>query len=41
MSTLQFDGVDYLDGTASDPNRMGWMKGSPAPSDKIIRFKDD
>jgi len=41
MSTLQFDGVDYLDGIASDPNRMGWMQGSPAPSDKIIRFKDD
>ena len=41
MSTLQFDGVDYLDGTASDPNRMGWMQGSPAPGDKIVRFKDD
>jgi CubicO group peptidase (beta-lactamase class C family) len=41
MSTLQFDRVDYLDGTASDPNRMGWMQGSPAPSDKIVRFKDD
>src|SRR3984893_15201133 len=41
MSTLQFDGVDYPDGTASDPNRMGWMQGSPAPGDKIVRFKDD
>jgi len=41
MSTLQFDGVDYLDGTASDPNLLGWMRGSPAPADKIIRFQDD
>jgi CubicO group peptidase (beta-lactamase class C family) len=41
MSTLQFDGVDYLDGTTSDPNSLGWMQGSPAPSDKIVRFKDD
>jgi len=41
MSTLQFEGVDYLDGTASDPNLLGWMQGSPASSDKIVRFKDD
>jgi len=41
MSTLQFDGIDYLDGMASDPNRLGWMQGSPPPDDKIIRFKDD
>src|SRR5258707_8609951 len=41
MSTLQFEGVDYLDGTASDPNLLGWMQGSPAASDKIVRFKDD
>lgn len=41
MSTLQFDGVDYLDGNASDPNSLGWMQGSPAPDDKIVRFRDD
>jgi CubicO group peptidase (beta-lactamase class C family) len=41
MSTLQFDGVDYLDGTTSDPNLLGWMQGSPPPPDKIIRFADD
>jgi CubicO group peptidase (beta-lactamase class C family) len=41
MSTMQFDGVDYLDGTASDPNLLGWMQGSPPPPDKIIRFTDD
>jgi CubicO group peptidase (beta-lactamase class C family) len=41
MSTLQFDGVDYLDDAASDPNLLGWMQGSPPPPDKIIRFADD
>lgn len=41
MSTLQFDGIDYLDGTASDPNLLGWMQGSPPPPDKVIRFEDD
>lgn len=25
---------------ASDPNRLGWMVGSPPPADKIIRFSD-
>lgn len=39
--TQSFDGVDYLDATASDPNRMGWMQGSPPPVDKRIRFEDD
>ena len=41
MSTLQFDGVEYLDGKASDPNTLGWMQGSPPPADKIIRFAED
>jgi CubicO group peptidase (beta-lactamase class C family) len=41
MTTLQFDGVDYLDGTASDPNLLGWMQGSPPPPEKVIRFADD
>lgn len=41
MSTLQFEGVDYLDGAASDPNSLGWMQGSPPSPDKIIRFADD
>jgi len=41
MGTLQFDGIDYLDDTASDPNSLGWMQGSPPPRDKIIRFADD
>lgn len=41
MRTLQFDGVEYLDGTASDPNSLGWMQGHPPPPDKVIRFADD
>jgi CubicO group peptidase (beta-lactamase class C family) len=41
MSTLQFDGVDYPDGTASDPAALGWMRGHPPPPDKIIRHADD
>ena len=38
---LSFDGVDYLDGAASDPNLMGWMQGSPPPAPRRIRFEDD
>ena len=40
-TTLNFDGVDYPDGDASDPVRLGWMQGSPPPSDRRIRFEDD
>lgn len=39
--TLKFDGVDYLDGHASDPRLMGWMQGTPPAPDKRIRFEDD
>ena len=39
--TLSFDGVNYPDGKASDPNLMGWMQGSPPPVAKRIRFEDD
>jgi CubicO group peptidase (beta-lactamase class C family) len=38
---MEFDGVEYLDGNASDPNTLRWMQGSPPPDDKIIRFADD
>lgn len=41
MGTLTFDGKDYLDGIASDPNTLGWMQGNPPPLDKRIRFGDD
>lgn len=36
-----FDGVDYLDGRASEPARLGWMDGAPPPVDRRIRFEDD
>lgn len=39
--TLQFDGIDYLDGRASDPNVLGWMCGAPPPAALTIRFEDD
>ncbi|HUX73120.1 MAG TPA: serine hydrolase [Steroidobacteraceae bacterium] len=39
--TLQFDGVEYPDGAASDPVALGWMRGAPPPADKRIRFEDD
>ena len=39
--TLEFDGVRYLDGQASDPLRLGWMQGTPPPPDKQVRFADD
>jgi CubicO group peptidase (beta-lactamase class C family) len=38
---LEFDGVEYADGSASDPNALGWMQGSPPPPAKRIRFEDD
>jgi CubicO group peptidase (beta-lactamase class C family) len=39
--TLEFDGVAYLDGHASDPRLLGWMEGTPPPADKQVRFADD
>src|SRR5664279_3212290 len=39
--TLQFDGIEYPDGRASDPNELGLMRGSPPPAAKRIRFEDD
>jgi CubicO group peptidase (beta-lactamase class C family) len=41
MGTLEFEGVEYLDGIDSDPVTLGWMRGHPPPPDKIIRFADD
>lgn len=29
-----------LDAQASDPVTMGWMRGSPPPADKLIRYED-
>src|SRR4051794_25752186 len=39
--TLEFDGVAYPDGRASDPRVLGWMEGTPPPADKQVRFADD
>ncbi len=39
--TLSFDGVEYPDAEASDPVRLGWMRGSPPPPERRIRFEDD
>ena len=38
---LEFDGVKYLDGAASDPRVLGWMEGAPPPADKRVTFADD
>jgi CubicO group peptidase (beta-lactamase class C family) len=39
--TIAFDGIDYPDGSASDPTVMGLMQGSPPPVAKRVRFEDD
>jgi CubicO group peptidase (beta-lactamase class C family) len=39
--TLEFDGIRYLDGRASDPRALGWMQGTPPPADRQVRFADD
>jgi CubicO group peptidase (beta-lactamase class C family) len=39
--TMEFDGIEYPDGNASDPNALGLMQGSPPPPAKRIRFEDD
>ncbi|HEY8050446.1 MAG TPA: serine hydrolase [Ramlibacter sp.] len=41
MAMLEFDGVNYLDGRASDPRELGWMRGAPPPADKRITFEGD
>lgn len=41
LSKIVFDGVEYPDGEASDPNRLKLMHGSPPPVSKRIRMEDD
>jgi hypothetical protein len=41
MGKIEFDGVEYTDGEASDPNKLEFMQGSPPPPSKRIRFQDD
>ena len=38
---VEIDGVEYTDSHASDPNALGWMRGSPPAPEKQIRFQDD
>ena len=38
---IEFDGIEYPDGPASDPRALGLMQGSPPPLEKRIRFEDD
>lgn len=39
--TIEFDGIEYPDGNASDPVTLGLMQGSPPPVSQRIRFEDD
>ena len=39
--TMEFDGTEYPDGIASDPQTLKLMQGSPPPLGKRIRFEDD
>jgi hypothetical protein len=32
--------TNFPDAEANDPARLGWMVGSPPPTDRIIRFAD-
>lgn len=42
MSLLEFDGRRCLDGRASDPCELGWMRGTPpAPEKRITREGDN
>ncbi|NML43095.1 serine hydrolase [Ramlibacter sp. G-1-2-2] len=38
---LEFDGVPYLDGHASDPRLLGWMQGTPPAPERRVQFGDD
>lgn len=38
MGMLEFNGQHYLDGRASDPRELGWMRGAPPAPDKRITF---
>ncbi|PBC04111.1 serine hydrolase [Mesorhizobium sp. WSM3860] len=41
MDMPEFGGRQYLDGRASDPSKLGWMRGAPPPADKRITFEGD
>ena len=37
----EFEGKRYPGGRASDPNGLGWMRGTPPPADRCISFESD
>lgn len=41
MRMLEFDGKHYLDGRASDPRALGWMRDAPPAADQRITFEGD
>jgi hypothetical protein len=41
MSSTTFDGTAYLDAVTSDPDALGFMRGFPPPTNRVIRFEDD
>lgn len=41
MGVVEFNGACYLDGRASDPRELGWMRGAPPPEDKRITFESN
>ncbi|UVC15390.1 serine hydrolase domain-containing protein [Mesorhizobium onobrychidis] len=41
MGMLEFDGHRYLDGRASDPRDLGWMRDAPPPVEKRITIESD
>ncbi|MER9243657.1 serine hydrolase [Mesorhizobium sp. M0633] len=41
MDMVEFEGRRYLDGRASDPNELHWMRGAPPPTDRRITFESD
>lgn len=40
-TTLGYDGLQFLDGRASDPQVLGWMYGLPPAADKVVTFASD
>src|SRR4029077_10524926 len=41
IGTIEFDGIEYPDGGASNPETLGLMQGAPPPAAKRIRFEDN
>lgn len=40
LAAAQHDSSAYPDAAASDPVAMGWMRGTPPPPERTIRFED-